>query len=121
MLSGLVGIGGGIILVPAMYYIFHETQFQAQGTSLGVLTVPVTLVAFIQYYQECKKLGTPIDLKVIGLLAVGFVIGSYFGSNIAIRIDKELLKKIFAIVMFYTGIKMLEWDAAFIKWVKNIF
>ena len=121
MLSGLVGIGGGIILVPALVYFFQETQLQAQGTSLGVLTFPVTLVAFTQYYNECKRLGTPIDLKVIGILAITFVIGSYLGSNIAIRIDKVLLKKFFAIVLFYTGIKMLQWDAAFYKWLKNIF
>jgi uncharacterized protein len=82
LLSGLVGIGGGIILVPAMYYLFHETQFQAQGTSLGVLTVPVTLVAFVQYYQECKKVGTPIDLRVICVLAAGFVIGSYLEATL---------------------------------------
>ena len=121
MLSGLVGIGGGIILVPALVYFFQETQLQAQGTSLGVLTFPVTLVAFMQYYNECKKLGTPIDLKIIGILAITFVIGSYFGSNIAIRIDKVLLKKLFAIMLFYTGIKLLQWDAVIYKWIKNIF
>ena len=121
MLSGLVGVGGGIILVPAMVFFFNETQLQAQGTSLGVLLFPVTILAFIQYYHDCKKEGTPIDFKVIGLLALGFFIGSYFGSNIAIRVDKEILKKIFAVVLFYTGIKMLGWDTAALNWIKNIF
>jgi uncharacterized protein len=121
ILSGLVGVGGGIILVPALVFFLNETQHQAQGTSLGMLMFPVTVIAFIQYYNDCKKEGTPIDFKVIGFLAVGFVIGSFFGSSLAVRLDKDMLKKIFAIVLFYTAIKMLDWDAAFIKWVKNIF
>ena len=62
-----------------------------------------------------------MDLKVIGLLAVGFVAGAYFGSKLAISLPTETLKKIFAIILFYTAIKMLGWDASFIKWVKGIF
>ena len=121
ILSGLVGVGGGIVLVPALVFFLSQTQHQAQGTSLGMLMFPVTVIAFIQYYNDCKKEGTPIDFKVIGALAVGFVIGSYFGSSIAVRVDKEILKRIFAIVLFYTAIKMLDWDKIFIKWIKNIF
>lgn len=110
MLSGLVGIGGGIILVPALVYFLSYSQHQAQGTSLGVLTFPVVLVAFLKYYFDLKKNGEPIDFKVIGLLAAGFVVGSYFGSSLALKIDKELLKKIFAVILFYTAFKMLNWD-----------
>jgi uncharacterized protein len=121
VLSGLVGVGGGIILVPAMVYFLHYTQHQAQGTSLGVLTFPVVILAFITYYQECKKMGNPIDLKVIGIIAVGFVVGSYFGSNIAVRIDKEMLRKIFALILLYTAFKMLHWDLIILRWFKNIF
>jgi uncharacterized protein len=62
-----------------------------------------------------------MDLKIIGLLAVGFVVGAYFGSKLAISLPTETLKKIFAIVLFYTGFKMLGWDALIIKWVKGIF
>lgn len=62
-----------------------------------------------------------MDLKVIGLLAVGFVAGAYFGSKLAISLPTETLKKIFAIILFYTAIKMLGWDTSFIKWVKGIF
>jgi uncharacterized membrane protein YfcA len=68
-----------------------------------------------------KKTGDPIDFKVIGLLAIGFVVGGYLGSTMALKIDKEMLKKIFAVVLFYTGIKMLGWDSAFIKWIKGVF
>ncbi|HZI01903.1 MAG TPA: sulfite exporter TauE/SafE family protein [Flavisolibacter sp.] len=118
ILSGLVGIGGGIILVPALIYVLSYSQHQAQGTSLGVLTLPVVLVAFLKYYTDCKKMGTPIDFKIIGLLAIGFVVGGFLGSTLALRIDKEMLKKIFSIILFYTAIKMLEWDKAVINWFR---
>lgn len=121
MLSGLVGIGGGIILVPAVVYFLNYTQHQAQGTSLGVLTFPVVLVAFIKYYHECKVQGTPIDWKIIALLAVGFVVGAYFGSVLALKINQSLLKKIFAVILFYTAFKMLNWDTMIIRFFKNTF
>lgn len=121
VLSGLVGVGGGIILVPALVYFLNYNQHQAQGTSLGVLTFPVVILAFLTYYKDCQESGAPIEFRVIALLALGFIAGSYFGSNIAVRIDQQLLKKIFALILFYTGIKMLDWDVIIIRWVKNIF
>ena len=121
VLSGLVGVGGGIILVPALVFFLHYTQHQAQGTSLGVLTFPVVILAFLKYYTDCKRMGTPIDFRIIGILAVGFVIGGYFGSSIAVRIDKHALKKIFALILFFTAIKMMDWDVVVIRWVKNLF
>jgi uncharacterized protein len=121
MLSGLVGIGGGIILVPALVYFLNYNQHQAQGTSLGVLTFPVVVLAFITYYRDGQATGAPIEFKVIALLAAGFIAGSYFGSHIAIRIDQLVLKKVFAVILFYTGIKLLEWDLVLIRWVKTLF
>lgn len=118
MLSGLVGIGGGIILVPAVVYFLNYSQHQAQGTSLGVLTLPVVLVAFLNYYQECKKMGQPIEWQVVLLLAGGFIIGGYFGSHLALKINQALLKKIFAAILFYTAIKMLGWDKMVIGWFR---
>lgn len=120
ILSGLVGVGGGIILVPALVYFMKYSQHQAQGTSLGILCLPVVILAFITYYQDTRKMGTPIDLKVIGIIAIGFLVGGYFGSHIAVRIDKDLLRKIFALILFYTAIKMLGWDTKFIEWIKGI-
>jgi len=121
MLSGMVGVGGGIIVVPAMVFFFQYTQHQAQGTSLGVLTFPVTILAFLSYYNDCRSSGTPIEFKVIGLIAGGFLVGSFFGSKIAVRIDQETLKKIFAVILFYTAFKMLNWDQTLLRWIKNIF
>lgn len=120
ILSGLVGVGGGIIMVPALVFFMNYTQHQAQGSSLAVLTLPVVIIASITYYYQCQKMGTPIDLKIIGLLAVGFVVGAYFGSKIALSINQEILKKIFAVILFYTAIKLLSWDSLIVKWVKGI-
>jgi uncharacterized membrane protein YfcA len=115
MLSGLVGIGGGIIIVPALVYFLHYTQHQAQGTSLGLLTLPVVAVAFYKYYTDCKEMGVPIDFKVIGLIALGFLVGGYLGSILALKLDKEILKKVFAVILFFTAIKMLNWDTAILN------
>lgn len=121
VLSGLVGVGGGIIMVPALVFFMNYTQHQAQGTSLAVLTLPVVILASVYYYYECRNAGTPIDLRIVGFLALGFLVGGFLGSKIALAINQDLLKKIFAVILFYTAFKMLGWDQAFIKWVKGIF
>ena len=121
LLSGLVGVGGGIIMVPALVFFMNYGQHQAQGTSLAVLTLPVVIIASIYYYYQCQKMGTPVDLKVVVLLAGGFLIGGLVGSKIALSIDQKLLKILFAIILFYTAIKLLSWDSLFFKWVKGIF
>lgn len=121
ILSGLVGVGGGIILVPALVYFLNYGQHQAQGTSLGVLMLPVVAIAFLKYYVDGRKMGEPIDLEVIGYLAMGFLVGGFLGSSLALRLDKDLLRKIFAVILFYTAFKMLNWDIVIIKWIKSIF
>ena len=121
MLSGLVGVGGGIIMVPALVFFLSYTQHQAQGTSLAVLTLPVVILASVYYYYECRNAGTPIDLRVVGLLSIGFLVGGFFGSKLALALDQDMLKKIFAVILFYTALKMLGWDMVIVKWVKGIF
>lgn len=121
VLSGLVGVGGGIIMVPALVFFMQYTQHQAQGTSLAVLTLPVVILASLYYYQQCRQAGTPIDLRIVLLLAGGFFVGAFFGSKLAIAINQDMLKKIFAVVLFYTAFKMLGWDAAIVKWLKSFF
>jgi len=119
ILSGLVGIGGGIILVPALVYFMQYNQHQAQGTSLGVLTFPVVILGFLTYYRDSKLSGAPIDFRVVALLATGFLAGALLGSNIAIRIDKIMLKKIFGVVMLITSLKMLGIDKIFFSLFKK--
>jgi len=121
VLSGLVGVGGGIVLVPALVYFLNYNQHQAQGTSLGVLTFPVTILAFLSYYRECLNTGSPIELKVILIIAAGFIVGGLLGSSFAIKIEQSTLKKLFALILFYTGIKMLDWDKVIINWMKHLF
>ncbi|MCF1713347.1 sulfite exporter TauE/SafE family protein [Flavihumibacter sp. RY-1] len=121
VLSGLVGIGGGIVLVPALVYFLKYSQHQAQGTSLGVLMLPVVFLGFYQYYKYAQAQGTPIDLKVVGLLAVGFILGGLLGGKIATRIDGELMKKIFAVLMLYSAVKLLHWDQVVLRWIKSVF
>lgn len=120
VLSGLVGVGGGIIMVPALVFALKYTQHQAQGTSLAVLTLPVVIVASVYYYYQCQRAGTPIDIKVVGLLALGFLAGGYFGSKLALSIPEDTLKKVFAIILFYTAMKMIGWDSILIKWIKGL-
>jgi uncharacterized membrane protein YfcA len=116
VLSGLVGVGGGIIIVPSLIYFLGYSQHQAQGTSLGLLLLPIGILAVINYYNKGF-----IDIKAVGVMTLAFVIGGWLGSKLAISISQEALKKIFAIVLFYTAFRMLGWDAAFFKWVKGIF
>ena len=118
VLSGLVGVGGGILLVPALVFFMGYTQHQAQGSYLGVLTLPVVILAFLKYYSDCKKMGTPIDLKVIAFLASGFILGGFVGSSIALKLNQEVLKKVFALILFYTAFKMMGWDKIIINLFK---
>jgi uncharacterized protein len=110
LLGGMVGVGGGIIIVPALVYFLGYNQHTAQGTSLGLIMLPVGILGFLQYYYSCQKAGNPIDFKVIGILAIGFVIGSYFGSKISLGLSVETVKKVFAILLIIVAVKMLFLD-----------
>ena len=118
--SSLVGIGGGIIMVPALILFLNYSQHQAQGTSLAVLTLPVVIFASVYYYHHCQQLGQPIDFRVVGLLALGFIFGAWWGGKLASLLNDQSLKKIFALVLFYTAFKMLGWDNLLFKWIKNL-
>jgi len=116
ILSGLVGVGGGIIVVPALVFFLGFTQQQAQGTSLGLLLLPVGILAVLNYYKQGH-----IDIRVVGIMALAFVVGGWLGSKWALSLPEEVVKKIFAIILFYSAIKMMGWDAAFLKWIRNVF
>lgn len=105
MLGGMVGIGGGLVIVPALMYFLAFSQHQAQGTSLGLLVLPVAFLAVINYYKSGY-----VDFRVVGLLAIGFVVGSYFGSKMALSVPQLTLKRIFAIFMILIALKMLFID-----------
>ena len=105
MLSGLVGVGGGIIIVPALVYFIGFSQKTAQGTSLALIMLPVGIFGVMQYYKQGH-----VDYKIVGLLAIGFLAGSFSGSKLALSISQETLKKVFAVLMIIIAIKMLFLD-----------
>ncbi len=115
-LSGLVGVGGGIIIVPALVFFLGFSQQAAQGTSLGLLLLPVGILAVMNYYNKGF-----IDLKVVGIMCAAFVLGGWLGSKLALSLSQDLVKKIFAIVLFYTAFKMMGWDEVIFKWLKGLF
>jgi uncharacterized protein len=102
ILSGFVGVGGGIIIVPALVLILGFSQQQAQGTSLGILLLPAGIFAVINYYKKGL-----IDVKIVALLMLGFLVGGYIGSKISLGLPDATVKKIFAIVLLLVAGKML--------------
>ncbi len=105
LLSGLVGIGGGIIIVPALVYFLGFSQHSAQGTSLGLLLPPVGILAVMNYYKKGF-----LDIKVVLIMAIAFIVGAYLGSKLSINLSEEKLKKFFAIVLLLIAGKMLLFD-----------
>jgi len=105
ILGGMVGVGGGIIIVPALVFFLGFTQKMAQGTSLGILLLPVGILGVIQYYKQGY-----IDMKVVVVISLGFLIGSFLGSKIALVLPQETVKKIFAGLMIVVAVKMLFFD-----------
>lgn len=104
-LSGLVGIGGGIIMVPALVFFLGLTQKQAQGTSLGVLMLPVVALAVWQYHKQGQ-----INFTYVFLIAIAFITGGFLGSKLALSLSDDKMKKIFAVVLLLLSIKMLFFD-----------
>lgn len=104
-LGGLVGVGGGIIIVPALVYFMNFSQMQAQGTSLALIMLPVGFLGVIQYYKQGY-----IDFNMVIWLALGFIAGSFLGSKISISLPQETVKKFFAILMLLIAVKMLFFD-----------
>lgn len=100
-LSGLVGIGGGIVMVPVLALLFGFTQHKAQGTTLALLMIPVGIFGVMNYYKTGN-----VDVKTALLLCCGFVLGNYLGSKTAITLSQETLRKVFAILMFVVAVKM---------------
>ncbi len=105
ILGGMVGIGGGIIIVPALVYFLAFSQHQAQGTSLALMLFPVGILGVINYYKKGY-----VDFRYAGLLAIGFVVGSYLGSKFSLSLPQLTVKKIFAVIMLLVAFKMLFID-----------
>lgn len=101
-IAGGLGVGGGIIIVPALVFVFGMTQHQAQGTSLAVLAIPIGFIAAASNYH---KQGF-INYKYALILVVAFLVGSYLGSKVSVNLPAKTLKKAFGILMLVAGLKM---------------
>ncbi len=107
VLSSMVGIGGGVVIVPALVMIFAMSQKLAQGTSLVMLLPPIGLLAVINYYKAGY-----VDFKIAGILIIAFTAGSYFGSKIALNLEEGTLKKIFGGFLMIMAVKYLFFSKA---------
>lgn len=99
--SGILGIGGGIIVIPALVYLLNYSQKSAQGTSLGLLLLPIGLLAVINYYKAGY-----VNVKAAGIMIITFVIGSYLSSKFAVTLPENIIKKIFAVFLLFYSIKL---------------
>lgn len=100
--SGLLGVGGGLIMIPMFVIFLGLSQHMAQGMSLAVMLPPVTILAVYNYHQAGV-----IDWKMALLVSILFMLGGYFGSKLALKIDQQTLKRIFGIFVILAGIKMM--------------
>jgi len=101
-MAGMLGIGGAIIMIPALVFLLGFSQQGAQGTSLAVLLPPIGIIAAYNYHKAGE-----VNFKFALILAVAFMFGSYFGSKLAITIPQPLLKKIFGILLLVVAARML--------------
>jgi uncharacterized membrane protein YfcA len=113
-LSGFVGVGGGIIIVPAMIYFMNMNQMQAQGVSLALLMLPVGVLGVMNYYKAGH-----IQFNYVLIIAIGFVLGNYFGSKYALRVPEHKIKFLFSLLMLYVAVQMLWKSGA--KWASELY
>ena len=102
ILSGLIGIGRGIIIVPALVFLFGLSQHQAQGTTLALMVPPIGLLAALTYYNRGY-----VNLKIAAFVCIGFFVGGFIGANIATGLSSRVLEKVFGVALFLIAIKMI--------------
>lgn len=99
--SGLIGIGGGVIIVPALIILFGFSQHMAQGTTLALLIPPIGILAVMDYYKKGF-----VDVKSAIFICVGFVAGGYLGGRMSLGLSEPVLRKIFSLILIIIGIRM---------------
>lgn len=100
--SGLIGIGGGVIIVPILMFLFHFSQKQAQGTTLALLVPPIGILAAFTYYKAGY-----VDVKAALFIILGFVIGGLLGARYAVHLPSVVLSRAFGVVLVILGLKLL--------------
>ncbi len=107
ILSGFIGIGGGVVIVPALIYFMGMSQFQAQGTSLAIMLPPVGIMAFYNYYKAGQ-----VNLTYAAIIAFTFIVGGYLGSKIALKLNPNVVRFVFGILMLYVAGRLLWTSSA---------
>lgn len=102
VLSGLIGIGGGIFIIPALVFLFGLSQHQAQGTTLALMVPPIGLLAAWTYYKHGY-----VDLKIAAFICIGFFLGGLIGAKIAVVLTSRVLEKLFGGALFLISLKMI--------------
>ena len=102
VMSGIFGIGGGTIVIPALVFLAGFSQHQAQGTTLAMLVPPIGLLAAIRYYQAGH-----VKLGIAGLLCIGFFVGGYLGANLIQNVADPSLKKLFGVFLLLISLRMI--------------
>jgi uncharacterized protein len=102
VMSGLIGIGGGTIIVPALVFLFGLSQHKAQGTTLALLVPPIGLLAAWTYYKQGS-----VDLRIAILICIGFFLGGLFGAKIATRLSNVVLERVFGVALLLISLKMI--------------
>lgn len=98
-LSGMFGIGGGIIIIPGLIFLAGMTQHQAQGTTLAILLLPIGLFAVMRYYYSGH-----VNFYIAAFICVGFLIGGFLGANVAVGLPNLILRKAFAVFLMVVSI-----------------
>jgi len=101
-LSGMVGIGGGIVIVPMLVYFLGFEQHTAQGTTLFMFLFPIGILGVMNYYNKGN-----VDMKTAAVICTTFILGSYFGSKLALSIDKSTITKVFGFIFLLISLKMI--------------
>lgn len=100
--SGILGIGGGMILIPAMVFVFGLTQHQAQGTTLALMVPPIGLLAALRYYQSGN-----VKLGMAAFICLGFFVGGLIGANMVQNVPELFLKRLFGAVLLIVAVRMI--------------
>ena len=102
ILSGLVGVGGGIVMIPLLIIFLGLTQHQAQGTALFAMLPPIGVLAAMNYYKEGF-----VKWEYAAVMALTFVVGGYFGSKLSISLPDQTVRKVFGVIMLIGAIKLI--------------
>ena len=102
LLSGIIGIGGGLIMIPLLIILLGLDQHTAQGTSLAVMLPPIGILAAMNYYKSGN-----LNWEYALIIASTFIVGGYFGSKIALQLSPQVLRKVFGVIMLVASLKMI--------------